>query len=95
MNEPVERWPLLTVPYGRTEEEAVAAALRLAGRSGDAGVHTGRKWFKDYVTSLGFSWTPTMAIGQGTTVHLREGEQFDAVLTEFDTVFAEQAGVRL
>jgi hypothetical protein len=31
-----ERWPLLTVPYGRTEAEAVAAALRLAGRAAGA-----------------------------------------------------------
>lgn len=27
-----------------------------------------------YLGSLGWTWTPTMHIGSGTTVHLREGE---------------------
>jgi hypothetical protein len=33
-----------------------------------------RKWFKDYMLSLGFTWTPTMTIGKGCTVHLRPDE---------------------
>jgi hypothetical protein len=40
----------------------------------DNGVMTSRKWFKDYMAGLGFTWTPTMAVGQGCTVHLRAGE---------------------
>jgi hypothetical protein len=43
-------------------------------RSADNGVNVSRKWFKDYMTSLGFVWVPTMAIGQGTKVHLKNGE---------------------
>ena len=43
-------------------------------RSARNGIHTRRQWFKDYMTSLGFSWTPTMAIGSGCTVHLRADE---------------------
>lgn len=38
------------------------------------GVRTSRKWFNDYITSLGFRWVPTMAIGQGCKVHLRADE---------------------
>jgi hypothetical protein len=38
------------------------------------GVNTGRKWFKDYMAAIGFTWTPTMSIGSGCRVHLRDGE---------------------
>lgn len=38
------------------------------------GVNTGRKWFKDYMVSLGWKWTPTMLIGSGCKVHLRDNE---------------------
>ena len=38
------------------------------------GVTVKRKWFRDYMAGLGFSWTPTMGIGTGCKVHLRDGE---------------------
>jgi len=38
------------------------------------GVNPRRKWFKDYMRSLGFEWTPTMHIGSGCQVHLAPGE---------------------
>jgi len=38
------------------------------------GVHTSRKWFKDFMTSLGFVWVPCMGIGTGCKVHLHDGE---------------------
>jgi len=38
------------------------------------GINTKRKWFKDFMQSLGFTWTPTMLIGSGCKVHLRDGE---------------------
>ena len=44
------------------------------GRSARNGVSTSRKWFKDYMQSLGFKWTPTMLVGQGCKVHLKAGE---------------------
>lgn len=49
---------------------------RTAKRSKSAanGINTGRKWFKEYMKSLGFVWTPTMLIGQGCKVHLTDGE---------------------
>lgn len=43
-------------------------------KSAKHGVYTQRKWFKDYMTNLGFVWVPTMTIGSGCTVHLREEE---------------------
>ena len=38
------------------------------------GVHTDRKWFKDYMAELGAKWTPTMQIGSGCKVHLKAEE---------------------
>src|SRR5215469_17698394 len=42
--------------------------------SADHGICTRRKWFDDYMTSLGAVWVPTMKIGSGCKVHLRENE---------------------
>lgn len=42
--------------------------------SASRGVNPRRKWFKDYMKSLGFVWTPTMRIGSGCRVHLTPGE---------------------
>ena len=50
------------------------AERKSRGATARNGVHTTRKWFKDYMRSLGFVWTPTMAIGQGCRVHLIDGE---------------------
>lgn len=49
---------------------------RKRGRAASArsGVTTRRKWFDDYMRALGWRWVPTMAIGQGCKVHLRNGE---------------------
>lgn len=38
------------------------------------GVHVKRKWFKNYMASIGWVFVPTMSIGSGCTVHLAEGE---------------------
>lgn len=38
------------------------------------GVNVRRKWFTDYMTGLGWKWTPTMHIGSGCKVHLHDGE---------------------
>ncbi len=43
-------------------------------RSARDGVHVTRKWFKDYMTALGWKFTATMGIGTGCRVHLRDGE---------------------
>lgn len=38
------------------------------------GINTKRKWFRVYMTSLGFKWFPTMQVGAGCKVHLLHGE---------------------
>jgi hypothetical protein len=43
-------------------------------RTAAKGIYTSRKWFKDYMDALGWSWTPTMGIGTGCKVHLADGE---------------------
>ena len=47
-------------------ESSYKAGKRTASR----GINTKRKWFKDYMSELGFTWTPTMGIGTGCKVHL-------------------------
>jgi hypothetical protein len=44
------------------------------GKTASAGINVRRKWFQDYMKSLGFVWVPTMLIGQGCKVHLKDGE---------------------
>lgn len=44
------------------------------GKTAAKGINVGRKWFKDYMQSLGFKWVPCMGIGTGCTVHLTDGE---------------------
>lgn len=43
-------------------------------RTAANGINTTRKWFKDYMRKLGFTWVPTMKVGQGCRVHLRADE---------------------
>lgn len=63
--------------YARLAQETGAQrATRGRKRSASArnGINTKREWFKRYMASLGFTWTPTMHIGSGCTVHLLAGE---------------------
>ena len=43
-------------------------------RTASNGIYVQRKWFKDYMISIGFEWVPTMQIGQGCKVHLKADE---------------------
>ncbi len=54
----------------RTKRSSASSGKRTARE----GIETSRKWFKDYMRSLGFEWTATMQIGSGCQVHLRDGE---------------------
>lgn len=38
----------------------------------DNGINTQRKWFKDYMASLGFVWHPTMKVGQLSRTRLNK-----------------------
>jgi hypothetical protein len=75
----------IAIASGRPYAEVYAAlaqgtGTQRAGKRGKRaasarnGVTVGRKWFKDYMASLGATWTPTMQIGSGCKVHLREDE---------------------
>ena len=43
-------------------------------KSARNGINTKQKWFKNYMSSLGFQWVPLMFIGSGCTVHLKQNE---------------------
>lgn len=43
-------------------------------RTARSGVWVTGKPFMDYMASIGWRWTPTMHIGSGCKVHLRDGE---------------------
>jgi hypothetical protein len=51
----------------RVTKGARGGARRKTARDG---ISVRRKWFKDYMRSLGFRWVPTMQIGSGCKVHL-------------------------
>ena len=53
---------------GTGAQRATKGRKRIATASN--GINTNRKWFKDYMASIGFKWTPTMKIGSGCKVHL-------------------------
>ena len=42
-------------------------------RTASQGIFTQRKWFKDYMTSLGFVWQPTQRIGGANKTRLCKG----------------------
>lgn len=54
--------------------KGVGAERGSKGATARRGVHTGRKWFRDFMCDLGFTWFPTMHIGKGCTTHLSHGE---------------------
>jgi len=43
-------------------------------RTAAHGIIVQRKWFKDFMHSIGWVWVPTMGIGTGCTVHLNSDE---------------------
>lgn len=59
---------------GNANERQTRRSRGSGRRTARNGIHTTRKWFKDYMRSLGFTWVPCMGIGTGCTVHLHDGE---------------------
>ena len=55
----------------KTQRKTKRSNKKVSARNG---VYVKRKWFKDYMASLGWSWTPTMQIGSGCKVHLAADE---------------------
>lgn len=71
----------VAIASGRPYAEVYAALAcgagrerKSKGRTARSGIHTSRGWFKAYMESIGFRWTPTMGIGTGCRVHLVAGE---------------------
>jgi hypothetical protein len=52
----------------------VGAERGSKGATARHGVRTNRKWFRDFMQDLGFTWVPTMHVGEGCTTHLSTGE---------------------
>lgn len=62
-------------PYAEVYEALASLQKGRTGiRSARNGVNTKTRPFADYMTTLGFVWTPTMQIGSGCKVHLRSDE---------------------
>lgn len=76
----------VSIVSGRSYAEVYATLARGTGMqrasrltakksaSARAGINVRRKWFRDYMHSLGFEWVPTMGIGSGCKVHLDADE---------------------
>jgi hypothetical protein len=50
------------------------SAKSIAGKGATPRDGNFKQVFGPYIVELGFKWVPTMAIGQGCTVHLKSGE---------------------
>ena len=44
------------------------------GRTALGGINVKRKWFREYMSTLGFEWVATMGIGTGCKVHVLASE---------------------
>jgi hypothetical protein len=75
----------IAIVTGRPYEEIYAKLATETGRqragkrgkrtaSARNGINTKRKWFDDYMQSLGLVWVSCMSIGSGCQVHLRSDE---------------------
>ena len=51
-------------------KQRVSRGGKSKGATARKGISVSRKWFKDYMASIGATWTPTMTIGSGCKVHL-------------------------
>lgn len=53
-----------------TGTQRASSRTRKRAASAREGINTRRKWFREYMASIGFTWVPLMKIGAGCTVHL-------------------------
>ena len=58
----------------KTETQRSSKRTKKRGRTADKGINVKRKWFQEYMESLGFNWVTCMGIGTGCKVHLRAEE---------------------
>lgn len=57
-----------------TQRKSKRASKATGKRTARKGINVKRKWFQDYMHSLGFEWVSVMGIGTGCTTHLRADE---------------------
>jgi len=57
-----------------TQKKSKISSRNEGVKTASHGIYIKRKWFDDYINSLGFEWVPTMLVGQGCKIHLRENE---------------------
>lgn len=65
------------MPYEEVYQRLSSGAgqeRKTRGRSARNGIRTSRKWFKEFMRTIGFEWVPCMGIGTGCKVHLADGE---------------------
>src|SRR6185295_3883785 len=60
----------VSLAQGNAGQRKSKHSKRAGQRTANHGIITQRKWFKDYMSKLGFTWVPTMGIGTGCKVHL-------------------------
>lgn len=60
--------------HGNANQRVTRRSKKAGRKSARNGIYVRCKWFKDYMATLGFKWTPTMGIGTGCQVHLHDGE---------------------
>jgi hypothetical protein len=58
----------------QTGLQRASSRSRKREATADKGINTKRKWFQDYMKSLGFQWHSTMQVGEGCKVHLNANE---------------------
>lgn len=58
----------------KTQRKSKRSSNTVGKATASHGIHTTRKWFKDYMKELGFVWVPTSYIGQRTKIHLHHTE---------------------
>jgi hypothetical protein len=63
----------LELAKGNVSQRATSKVRRRT-KSASKGIFTKRKWFRDYMASIGFTWVPTQQFGSGKRVYLREGD---------------------
>lgn len=64
----------LNTAYMNTKNTKYARKLKFKKKSATPRNGNSKKVYHNYILSLGFKWTPTMLVGQGCKVHLKEDE---------------------
>jgi len=64
----------IAIASGKPYKEVYQAISAIVGKGRSPRDGAFRKEFHPYILSLGFTWVPTMKVGQGCTVHLRSDE---------------------